>query len=625
MAEVAKPDYLSLVNKGGSGFNVSELVTSIVASEIEPKRSIQASKQEKTEASISGIGYLSSQATASKAKFDGIIQDKFFTVTSSNTSGVSLKATDETKLSAGTRSISDVTIAKKMIFEFGGFANITDPLNANLTIDFGTWVQSDLAAAATGYAAGKTYKVTSDITVNSDINKLRNDTTWGGAANTTIPAGTIIKVDAGKNDNLSVPYLQNLDIYTFTDADVANSETVNFTGENLKLNQVASRLNSITGISAKVVDTKGDQTDYSLVVTSDETGLKNGFRITGDDRWLTPTVAEGHANNNKFNQLASNANFKLDGVSVTRTKNTIDDLIDGVEVELKSNFSSAATITTARSESSVKTSVNNLISSLNEFKAEIDRLTFIDVEGDKNGALVMDPSVTALKSNFKKLSLTPLTGYGESGIYLSQLGIKTNTNGEYFLDERTFNKTLSSNPGAFSAIKDASISTNDNSITASKPDYTTIDPAIYDITAKLDGSYTIKKSGTTDSEVTLLQLPRSAGGVTFTSTKFPGLKIESSSATPSSFKLYVGESFSKKVSDLMAGILDMNSSVNKAKQGYETIKEDIAERLSKLETREKLITTQYTERFGEMEKSMTQFNSTKTLLENFVEAWKKQK
>ena len=34
MVDVAKPDYLSLVNKGGSGFNISELVTSIVAAEI---------------------------------------------------------------------------------------------------------------------------------------------------------------------------------------------------------------------------------------------------------------------------------------------------------------------------------------------------------------------------------------------------------------------------------------------------------------------------------------------------------------------------------------------------------------------------------------------------------------
>ena len=75
----------------------------------------------------------------------------------------------------------------------------------------------------------------------------------------------------------------------------------------------------------------------------------------------------------------------------------------------------------------------------------------------------------------------------------------------------------------------------------------------------------------------------------------------------------------------MADISAISSSVSKAKETYTTTKVDIEERLQKLEVREKLITTQYTERFGNMEKSMSQFNSTKSLLENFVEAWKKQK
>jgi flagellar capping protein FliD len=75
----------------------------------------------------------------------------------------------------------------------------------------------------------------------------------------------------------------------------------------------------------------------------------------------------------------------------------------------------------------------------------------------------------------------------------------------------------------------------------------------------------------------------------------------------------------------MADISAISSSVSNAKDTYTTTKVDIEERLQKLEVREKLITTQYTERFGNMEKSMSQFNSTKSLLENFVEAWKKQK
>ena len=52
---------------------------------------------------------------------------------------------------------------------------------------------------------------------------------------------------------------------------------------------------------------------------------------------------------------------------------------------------------------------------------------------------------------------------------------------------------------------------------------------------------------------------------------------------------------------------------------------DIEERLTEIEKREELITSRYTAQFGDMEKSMTEFNSTKSLLENFIEAWKKQK
>ena len=62
MVEAARPDYLSLVNQGGSGFNISELVTAMVAAEIEPKRALHTDKKTDSENAISGIGLLSSQS-----------------------------------------------------------------------------------------------------------------------------------------------------------------------------------------------------------------------------------------------------------------------------------------------------------------------------------------------------------------------------------------------------------------------------------------------------------------------------------------------------------------------------------------------------------------------------------
>ena len=631
MAEVSKPDYLSLVNKGGSGFNVSELVTSIVSAEIEPKRSLENSKKSTTENAISGIGFLNAQATTTKSQTDLHKKNTYFSLSTSNIVGVSIKSLDETKIQVGNRNISDVSIAKKMVFELGGFANLTSTYSSKLTISTGTWSQSSTASSDSTdtYSENQTYIVTGAVTV-TESNAIRTNSDWTGGQLTT---GDIFTVnDAVQNTSLASASLKKIDKFSFT-AGADASVDVEFTNENL--NQIASRLDAVSGISAKIIDTSGNGTNYSLVLTSDDTGGKNGFKIEkkagsveSATRWLTADIPEKHkADNlvdNKFNQLASDAKFKLDGVSVTRTGNIITDLIEGTEIELKSDFSSPALISAARSESAVKATVEEFVSTLNSFKAEIDRLTFIDIDGENNGPLAMDPSVTSIKNKFKRLAVAPLYGYADTPIYLSQLGIKTDTTGKFYIDDATFKSTYSKSPDSFLALKDDNLKTNTQGNTARKSTFTKIDGATY-VISETAGNYYINKDGADDSDKTSLLKTSYNGGLQLTSVKYPGLVIETASATPTSFKLYVGQSVAKKVSDLMDEILVTTSAVNQAKTRYETLKSDITERLQKLEVREKLITTQYTTRFGEMEKAMTQFNGTKTLLENFTEAWKKQK
>ena len=547
MGEVAKPDYLSLVNQGGSGFNVSELVTAIVASEIEPKRAIQTTKQEKTENAISGIGFLNSQVALTQKNFDTIAGDTFFNISSTNTSGVEISATDESKLEPGNRTIANVTLAKKMVFELGGFANLTDEFSANLTVKYGSWTE----------AAGN---------------------------------------------------------YSFTEDPDETASSLNFTDKTV--GEVVGLINDLADVEAQIVDTTGEGTSYSVIITSANTGFENGFQITGADRWATPDDPGSHGFSNSFSQLSSNASFELDGVAVTRKRNSITDLIDGASIELKSDFTEVATVGISRSEDAVRQTVQDVIFSLNEFKTEIDRLTYIDIEGDENGPLAMDPATTTIKSNFKRLAVQPLQGYGEDLIYFSQLGIKTDSNGDYYLDEVTFGKTFSENPEYFTALKDDNLSTNSASVTATKSQFTRID----------EGTYTVSKVGDDYmfGDETLLQVPYN-GGSRFTSVAYPGLVIISAAEEPSDFEVYVGKSFANKIDEMMTSILDLESSLNSANESYKNMSADIEERLTALETREELITTRYTAQFGDMEKSMTQFNSTKTLLENFIEAWKKQK
>ena len=111
----------------------------------------------------------------------------------------------------------------------------------------------------------------------------------------------------------------------------------------------------------------------------------------------------------------------------------------------------------------------------------------------------------------------------------------------------------------------------------------------------------------------------------FTSTTYPGLVIKTAASEPASFIIYSGESFATRVAKLMEKVVEEGSPLRNSEDTYKTQSTDIEERLKNLEEREKLINSKYTEQFGKMEQAMTQFNSTKTLLENFIEAWKKQK
>jgi flagellar hook-associated protein 2 len=545
MVEVTKPDYLSLVNQGGSGFNVSELVTAMVAAEIEPKRAIQNTKLEKTENSISGIGYLNSQAMLTKDSFEAISGVNFFEANSSNESSISLVVSDESQLSAANRTISNVQIAKEMVFEFGGFDSLTDPLEGagvTIDVDFGTWTES--------------------------------------------PPGN----------------------YSFSEATGNETQEITFTSKSLT--EVAALFNDLDGIAAQIVDKTGDGRDYSLVITSTVTGAQHGFKLDdgGASRWTTATTVD-----NTFSQLARDATFSLDGVQVSRSSNTITDVMNGIEITLHSDVSDDVAVSTSRSNSQIKQTVEETIASLNEFKDEIDRLTYVDIEGEGNGPLTLETSATMLKSNFKRLAIEPLQGFDTNSIYLSQLGIKTNSEGQYYLDEAIFEKTLSANPEYFSALKDDNLSTSTSSASVSTTAVTEIPSGRY--TVDYDGSNW--KFGDT--------ILTSDGAGTFTSTTYPGLRIETIDASPAQFDIYVGKSFASKISDLMSDTLADDSSLKSAETAYQNLTEDINERLEKLDLREELISTRYTEQFGAMESAMTQFNSTKTMLENFIEAWKKQK
>ena len=489
MIEGARPDYLSLVNKSGSGFNVSELVTAIVAAEIEPTRNLQNNLKEKNEVAISELGFLYAAATTAKSSSDNISLNKYFQMTSSDSAAIVYEATDETKIIAGSDTVSNVLMAKKMIFELPGFTDLTSTITQSVTFNFGSWSQTSnvSSSASNSVEAGKTYKVITRAGSNAgdgnafdDYTRDPNDTSDADAFHgTPIEVNDVFRASQAFSD---ADYtFQEVDAYSFTANSDNTAVTVNLSGS---LETVVKQLDAVSGIEAKLVKTSSSGTDtYSVVLSSEATGLSNGFQLTagGNSRWETSATPTTNTSSNAFSQLSRDASLQVNNVAISRSSNTITDVIAGTTLKLQADTTATVNLTSSLSKDNVMSSVKDMISNINSFIVEINRLTYIDTSGDNDGALALDSSVKLMKRRFKDILYDHLFKATVDNIYLSQLGIKTNRDGTLYFDLTTFDKTYTNNPEYFNSLKDENISTETATATASKSLYTNIDPGTYGV------------------------------------------------------------------------------------------------------------------------------------------------
>tara|TARA_B100000989_G_scaffold50434_1_gene33400 strand:+ start:14666 stop:16306 length:1641 start_codon:yes stop_codon:yes gene_type:complete len=157
-------DYLSAINKQGSGLNVTQIVDSLVQAETAPIESrIQRKIEEKT-AAISAYGVLAGELGKLKDFADSSKGTTAFSV-SSNNSAVGVSVTDPTKAKAFNANISVSSLASAQTLEFSGFSSKTAAINTgSINIDFGTWSGNDFTINAN--------KAAQSLQVNSANNNL---------------------------------------------------------------------------------------------------------------------------------------------------------------------------------------------------------------------------------------------------------------------------------------------------------------------------------------------------------------------------------------------------------------------------------------------------------------------
>lgn len=250
---------------------------------------------------------------------------------------------------------------------------------------------------------------------------------------------------------------------TLTIKSGSNSATINIDNTNNTLDGIASAINgqSGLGVNASVLNTGSG---YKLVLTAANTGLSNAIDLSVVDGDGNNTDASGlsqlsyttGATNLTQTVPAKDAALTVNGVSITRSSNTVSDAINGLTLNLSStNVGSPATISVTQDTASAVKYVQDFVDKFNALQKVVADNTKFDASGTtKNGILLGDTSTQTVFSQVKDILGSTIKGLETaSDRSLSDIGLSTDVNtGKLTFDSTTFTQQLQAHPQDVAAI-----------------------------------------------------------------------------------------------------------------------------------------------------------------------------
>ena len=221
------------------------------------------------------------------------------------------------------------------------------------------------------------------------------------------------------------------------------------------------------GVTAQLINTGSG---YNVVVTG-ETGAAKNFSLTSDDGKAIAPLPKTPVAGVSFVtplQTATDARFKVNGLEVTRNSNTVNDVIDGVTLDLYTNTTGAARLDLNRDTAGIKENVKGLVTAYNEFEETLKILGDSKSEVEEFGGVLAGESLlqsvrTQVRGFITDTSSTPGTTIKAA----RDVGLSIDRLGKLTLDEAKLDTALQNNFAEVSTMFSAG--TTNQSIYSSAP------------------------------------------------------------------------------------------------------------------------------------------------------------
>ncbi|MGE5340815.1 MAG: flagellar filament capping protein FliD [Candidatus Omnitrophota bacterium] len=306
------------------------------------------------------------------------------------------------------------------------------------------------------YAINSSGFETKKATLNSETNLTASASTTAANGTYSIAVKQLARSQSSVSTTFSSATDQTLSHgkVTIKDHDGTNVlGEVDFSTGTLSLNQLRDQINSLDlDVTATVINFGTSSTpDYRLQITSDNTGTENGFTIveTNAGGGTLPAMTTSIA--------ATDAQFYINsdpatGTMITRSSNTVTDVISGVTLNLKQpldaedlTLSHATTLTVSADSSALKEKIETFVTAFNDTMDFLNAQFTFDEKTQQAGVLSGESTAVQIKGNMLSMVADRIGGIDDSEGYktLSTMGVSLNRTGHLEIDDTKLDHMLS--------------------------------------------------------------------------------------------------------------------------------------------------------------------------------------
>ena len=465
----------------GSGIDIDSIVTALVNSERAPKEAQLSRLEKATTSRISALGSFRSVISELSSTLQSLNKLSAFqkqTVSSTNSSVLTATASSDVPVGKFSLQVQQLASSSKVALQSvtGGSAATFN--SGSLTISAGTSsIDVDLTADNNSLlgirdainTAGSSQGISASIVTDASGSRLVLSSSEAGAGNDLQVVATQDGVTQGANALTALAFSAgNSTAQLPTVAGGAGATfkagTLNIVSGAVNLGVVIDAEDSLDTIRQKI-NTDGAGQGISASIETVDGGARLVIQSSNaEDLSVTATTDDLSAGDNSLTSLASvagsnsktidtaqSAMFSVDGLAVVKSTNSIDDVIEGVTINLVSAQSAddiaankTVDITISQDKGTVSSNLKKFVDTYNKLVQTTNELTAVVPVGEGKapvtGPLLGDTSIRNLFTAMRK----ELVQLGDSLDVqsLAELGITTQKDGKLSINSATLDTAL---------------------------------------------------------------------------------------------------------------------------------------------------------------------------------------